>query len=134
MPYGVDVTQPRGRIAAYLDECPVDEVETFKELGDVLQTSTTLKIEETERHDWRRAEGDLRMGETEEYFDSRWYLSNSIEKVRSLDFRAGDQTSPRRSVRRLRIENCRYLLLKPEANGSRSALDLLGIKHYAGHH
>ncbi|UGA44607.1 hypothetical protein HU230_0000785 [Bradyrhizobium quebecense] len=133
MPGGIEITEPRGRIVTHLGERPIDEVEAFEELGDVLQTSTTPKLEETERHDRRLAEGDLRMGEPEEHFDSKWHLSNSIEKVRCLGFRARNQARRRRSGCRPWTESRRYLLLKPEANGSRGVLDLLGVKHYAGH-
>ncbi len=134
MPCSIKITEPCGRIIAHLGESLIDEAEAFEELGDVLQAGTTLKIEETKRHDRRLAEGDLWMGEPKEHFDSRWRLPNSIEKVRSLSFRASNQARRRRSGYRPWTESRRYLLLKPEANGGRCALNLLGIKHYAGHH
>ncbi|MGN8543844.1 hypothetical protein ACQPTN_01620 [Bradyrhizobium sp. 13971] len=73
------------------------------------------------------------MGEPEEHFDSRWHLPNSTKKVRRLSFRAGDQARQLRTRCRSRTESRRYLLLKPETNGSRGTLNLLGIEHYAGH-
>src|SRR5579872_5042819 len=41
VPGGIEITEPRGRIVTHLGERPVDEVEAFEELGDILQTSTT---------------------------------------------------------------------------------------------
>ncbi|OKO82555.1 hypothetical protein AC628_04340 [Bradyrhizobium sp. NAS96.2] len=133
MPRSVEFAEPRRRILTYLRKRPIDEVETFQQSGDVFQTSTTLKIKQAKRHDWRVAVADLGMGKPEEHLDSGWHLSNSIEKVRSLGFCAGNQARRRRSGYRPCTENRRYLLLKPETNGSRGALDLLGIKHYACH-
>ncbi|MGX1347593.1 hypothetical protein AB7M49_001169 [Bradyrhizobium elkanii] len=133
MPCGVKITEPRGRIITHLGESLIDEAEAFEELGDVLQASPTLKIEQPERHDWRLAKRYLGMGEPEEHFDHRWRLSNSIEKVRCLSFRAGNQARRRCSRCRPRTESGRNLLLEPEANRSRGVLNLLGVKHYAGH-
>ncbi len=133
MPRGVKIAEPRRRILTYLRKRLIDEVETFQQSGDVFETGTTLKIKQAKRHDWRVAVGDLGMGKPEEHLDSGWHLSNSIEKVRSLGFCAGNQPRQRRSGYRACSEKRRYLLLKPETNGRRGVLNLLGIKHYASH-